>query len=255
MDTRDLIFHEWDHYTLTIDTDKGPVSVKWKNVEELAKYATLQSGIFGGVSDRLTKQTFFNYFQNWSQREWDRRFKMQCFQLNDNPTIIDVGSGIAVVDLLLYRYLPTSKFYLVDKDAVEFERNIFFSENYPFYNQWAPVRDAIDASEFDASRFVMQGPDAVWPESDCITSYYSWCFHYPKETYWQKTLDSLKIGGKLILDIRYLKNKDVVGEISEEFKCDPIVFEYANTIPKWIDDFKDADPSILGHRCVWTRNC
>lgn len=254
MDTRDLIFQDWNHYTLEITTDKGPISVKWKNVEELAKYATLQSGLFGGVSDKLTKQTFFDHFQNWSQREWDRRFKMQSFNLADSPTIIDIGSGVAVIDLLLYSYLPNSKFYLIDKDAVEFVRDIYYSKDYPFYNQWGPVIDAIESSGFDSSRFAMQGPEDPWPEADCITSYYSWCFHYPKEVYWQKTLDSLKVGGKLILDVRYLKDKNTVEEISNEFKCDPIIFEYANTIPKWIDDFKDSDPGVLGHRCVWTRN-
>lgn len=255
MDTKNLIFHEWDHYTLTVETDKGPISVKWKNVEELAKYATLQSGIFGGVSDRLTKQTFFDHFKSWSQREWDRRVKMQSFELTPSPTIIDVGSGIAVIDLLLYSYIPNSKFYLIDKDTVEFEKNIYFSDNYPFYNQWAPVHDAIESSNFDSNRFVIQGPDDDWPESDCITSYYSWCFHYPKETYWNKTLNSLKVGGKLILDVRYTKDRNVVEEISESFKCKPIIFEYANTIPKWIDDYQNGDPGVLGHRCVWTRNC
>lgn len=255
MDTRNLIFHEWDHYTLTVDTDKGPISVKWRNVEELAKYATLQSGIFGGVSDRLTKRTFFDHFRSWSQKEWDRRVKMQTFDLAPNPTIIDVGSGIAVIDLLLYSYIPNSKFYLVDKDTVEFEKNIYFSENYPFYNQWGPVHDAVESSAFDSTRFTTQGPEDDWPESDCITSYYSWCFHYPKETYWIKTLNSLKVGGKLILDVRYTKDRNVVEEISESFKCKPIIFEYANTIPKWIDDYQHGDSGVLGHRCVWTRNC
>jgi hypothetical protein len=241
-------------YQLIVNSDRGPLKIKWNDLNALAEYATLQSGLFGGAAEVITKELFFSKFPDWSQRQWDHRHSLGATNLPDNSVIIDVGSGIAVQDLLLHIYLPNSTVYLLDKNQSEFKQGIYYSENYPFYNSWGPVLDAINSSEFDKDRFQFLDPTDAWPEADCITSYYSWCFHYPKETYWNKCLESLKLGGKLVLDVRLIHDRDIVAEISDEFGSMPSVFEYINTIPKWIDNYQGPDPTILGHRCVWTRN-
>jgi len=75
--------------------------------------------------------------------------------------------------------------------------------------------------------------------------------HYPKEIYWDKVNLILKPGGKLILDVRKLKDRDTVAEISDSFKCKPKMHEFKNTIVPWIDNNQD---DVLGYRCVWTKN-
>ena len=56
MDNTDLSY--WNHYKLNVNTNLGKISIEWNDVETLAKYATLQSGLFAGLSDKLTKQLF-----------------------------------------------------------------------------------------------------------------------------------------------------------------------------------------------------
>jgi hypothetical protein len=66
-------------------------------------------------------------------------------------------------------------------------------------------------------------------------------------------MNSLKIGGKLILDVRPLHGEDVIGEISEELKCTPIKFTFPK-LPSYSDTYPNVDPDIVGYRCIWTRN-
>jgi hypothetical protein len=75
--------------------------------------------------------------------------------------------------------------------------------------------------------------------------------HYPKEKYWSKVKNTLKPGGKLIVDVRKLKDRNTVEEISDELKCIPKKHEFKNTIVDWIDNNEDE---TLGYRCVWTNN-
>jgi len=244
----------WDKYELLVQTNKGTIKLVWSDVETLAKLATLQSGLFAGSGSELSKQLFFENFPKWAQQHWDRCYNMGLFNLPNDPVVIDIGSGIAVIDLLLQKYLNSGTFYLVDKNQFEFKNGIYYSSNYPFYNNWDPVHDAIKSSQMPNEKFLIQDPEDPWPESDCISSYYSWCFHYPKDTYWQKVKQSLKVGGKLIVDVRLVKDNNVIEEISEEFKCEPIKFTYPNMLPKHIDNFETVDPNVLGYRCLWTRN-
>jgi hypothetical protein len=252
MDNTDLSY--WNHYKLNVNTNLGKISIEWNDVETLAKYATLQSGLFAGSSDKLTKQLFFENFEKWAQKQWSWTEQLGGFDLPDNPTVLDIGSGISLLDLLLYSYVKNPTFYLVDKDKMEFKRGIYYSKNYPYYNSWGPVEDAITTSKFDNNKFIIQDPSVEWPKTDCISSYYSWCFHYPFETYWSRVQNSLKIGGKLILDVRLIEDENIIEIISKSFNCEPKVFEYPNALPEWIDNFKSSKSSVLGYRCVWIRN-
>jgi hypothetical protein len=65
----------------------------------------------------------------------------------------------------------------------------------------------------------------------------------------------LKIGGKLILDVRMLADRDVVEEITEDMKCQPTVHWFDNKLPSHVDNMpapKEGMP--VGGRFVWTRN-
>lgn len=247
------------NFKLEINSNKGPLKIHWSDVNTLAKYASTQSGRY------LENNTDFldlheKHFLNWNQTFWDQRQNMGVFDLPDSANILDIGAGASVVDLLLYSYIPNSKFYLLDKEewTIRFLNNnapeIYFSNNYPFYNSWQSVKDAISTSNFDIDRFAFLTPESEFPKDlDAVTSYFSYCFHYPKEVYWEKILGSLKKGGKLVLDIRLLKSKDVIGEISEEMKCDPVKFTLPE-LPKYTDNYELVESGIIGYRCMWTRN-
>lgn len=246
---------DWTKYTLTLSTDKGNIKVKWNNVNELAKWSNIQAGLYLQNSTS-SLQLFFENFPKWYQYFWNTRFEKGMFNLPDNAKIIDIGCGVAVIDMLLASYIPGSTFYLVDKEGFKFRPGIYYDKNYPQYHSWAPVIDAIEASEFDPTRFTMIGEHDAFPEDvDCVTSWLSWGWHYPKDVYWDKAFNSLKIGGKLIIDIRVLEDRDVMGEITEIMKSTPIVWPFEKKLPKHVDAMPIPDNSeFSGYRAMWVKN-
>lgn len=246
----DKFKENWNDYELKIESNRGPLILKWKDVDELAKYSTLQSGIFG-TNKSFSKQTFFENFQKFYQHLWDLTQQLEGFNISDTSTIIDIGSGIGIIDLLLAQYLVNPKIYLIDKEEMNNKPKIYYSEEYFFYNSWKPTIDCINSTPNIKNKIFFLNPTDQWPKDvDCITSYFSWCMHYPKETYWKKIKDSLKVNGKLIVDVRKLTDRNVVEEISDEFKSTPEMYQFKNTVVNWIDNYQD---NILGYRCVWTR--
>lgn len=180
------------------------------------------------------------------------------FNIPDNSIIVDIGCGATITDLLLYSYVPNSKLYLVDKEdtwlADLHPATVSYTIDHPSYNSWLPIKDAIKESSFDSTRFNFLSPDSNFPEnSDLIMSSFSYCYHYPKEVYWSRIRNSLKIGGKLFLDVRLLKDRDVVGEISEEFKSTPKIIKIPQ-VPNYLDNMPTLDLETTGYRCLWIRN-
>jgi hypothetical protein len=95
--------------------------------------------------------------------------------------------------------------------------------------------------------------DSLPEDTDLIMSSYSWCFHYPKETYWQKVRDSLKTGGKLFLDVRLLQDRNMIQEINEEFKSLPTLIPIPES-PAYLDNPPTLIPGVVGYRCLWIKN-
>jgi len=254
MPSLDEFIDDWNKYELKINSDRGVLKVKWNDANNLALWSNMQAGLY--LQEQNSLQTFYEHFPRWYQMFWDARFNQGLFNISDDSVILDIGSGVAVIDLLLAQYLPQSKFYLLDKEGFSFRKGVYYDKDYPEYNSWDPVRDAIDATGLDSKRFTFMSPDSPWPEEvDVITSYLSYGWHYPKETYWNNVLETLKIGGKLILDLRTLVDRDVIGEISEDMKSEPVIRWFDVKLPAHIDNMPAPQEGIpVGGRFVWTRN-
>jgi len=244
---------------LTVQTKKGLLTVDWTNKNDLAWYATQQAGCYHADLSSVNwhdRDRFLplhnEHFQNWNRDKWTDREKLGVFDLPDNARVMDIGCGAAISDLLLYSYIPSSTFYLLDNEGEwpSFCKpyDVSYTEDHPFYHSWKPVKDAIESSNFDLSRFNFLSPSDEFPkELDLVMSSFSWCYHYPKETYWSNVVDSLKIGGKLFLDVRILQDRDIIKEISEEMNADPIKIDL-DVGPEYLDDENET-----AYRCLWTR--
>jgi SAM-dependent methyltransferase len=250
---------------LTVNSNKGTLTVKWSDQDKLAHYAAMQSGLyFDDVSNidwsspkRFTPIHNLN-FHKWYQERWLEKENLSVFDLPDGAKIIDIGCGMAISDLLLYSYIPNSVFYLVDKEA-EWPlglspKDVSYTKDHPHYTSWGPIHDAIETTNFDPRRFNILSTADDFPKAvDLIMSSFSYCYHYPKEIYWRRIQNSLKVGGKLFLDVRLLKDRDVVGEISEEFKSKP-KFIKIPLLPNYLDNVPQVDPETTGYSCLWVRN-
>ena len=63
------------------------------------------------------------------------------------------------------------------------------------------------------------------------------------------------IGGKLILDIRHLADRDVIAEISEDMKSNPTAHWFEDKIPEHVDAMPPPKEGMpMGGRLCWIRN-
>lgn len=245
--------------TLTVKAKNGLLTLRWSDKDILAWYATQQAGCYHADLSSInwhSPDKFLplhnDFFHKWNQDKWNDREKLGVFNLPDGARVLDIGCGVAISDLLLYSYIPNSTFYLLDNEGEWpshcHPASVNYTENHPFYHSWEPVKDAIASSNFDLSRFNFLSPSDQFPkELDLVMSSFSWCYHYSKETYWSNVVDSLKIGGKLFLDIRVLRDRDIIKEISEEMNSEPVMIDL-DVGPNYLDDETET-----AYRCLWTR--
>lgn len=135
--------------------------------------------------------------------------------------ILDIGSGLALTNLFLYRHYDGSiNIHLLDK--TEIERDIYYGFNpkrTPFYNSMELAKEILThngVKEDCVYVYEVGNHQHCFGEKkyDLITSYISLGFHYPVTTYLREIVLSLKDDGVLILDVR----KDT-GQIQELEKC------------------------------------
>lgn len=144
----------------------------------------------------------------------DTANKLLPFIPSTTSSILDVGCGIAGLDLFFYEKLNSPKLYLLDKTAVEQKVWYDFEREGAFYNSLELARqmlllngvseeliECIDAPDDG----VIEIPDR---SIDLVVSTISWGFHYPVSTYVKSVAQILSKKGVLIIDIR----KGVGGE-------------------------------------------
>jgi SAM-dependent methyltransferase len=126
--------------------------------------------------------------------------------------ILDIGCGMAGVDILLSRELRhvcgrghAPKFYLMDKNHVD----EVIGYGYKSADKASAYCDFRTARAFAGLNGIRRNVfffSESWPEQpvcfDLIFSLISCGFHYPLGAYLTQILDSLATGGRVILDIR-----------------------------------------------------
>jgi len=207
------------NYSITLPVSNKTIS--WKNYEGLSRVYKLQTGPqhWAGIN---TSELFFARVK--AQVEWNWARVSKYIDINNLKKVIDVGSGLGLFDLTLHHLNNDTEFYLVDKSIINIPVNIkYYSyEDYPFYHSWNVVTDCLTSSNIDKTKFTFLSPEDVWPNNvDLVISMHSWCWHYPKEYYWGRLLNSLKIGGTLVLDVLNIKDKNIVEEISDQLGATP----------------------------------
>jgi len=239
--------------SLNIDSQRGPISVKFNNWKQL--------------STMLERQRFFDTFNSEADFEqalnihYQEYWKLygEYYDRYNNPTVLDIGSGVGIIDLLACDFFKNGTYHLLDKNQNTAARpqGEYYSRNHGFYNSWLPTFDGIKTSGFDTNqfKFVEPGYEKLWPKCDIITSYSSWCWHYPLDTYFTFVLDSLKVGGTLILNISnnaLAEQENLIDEISSQLGAEPEKVMYftndSKQDPNWI--IKDGN---RGRACIWTR--
>ncbi len=150
-------------------------------------------------------------------------------------SIVDIGCGIAGLDVFLYQALDKPDLILLDKTAIESKVWYMFESKGAFYNSLELARDTLVQNGVPADKVsALEAPEngeIALPKGsvDLVVSTISWGFHYPVSVYAKSVRDILSPQGALILDVR----KDTGGEAElEEFFALEVIDEQAkfNTI-------------------------
>lgn len=245
-------------FTLTIKSKDRTFIVKWVDELSFRSFQQYQRPSFIPVFSKMKFSPYHPYspyeikdnvkenIQTLYEVLWERELALQVFDnLPADPNILDIGCGIGVIDMLAYQYLDGKvNVHLLDKDGIKFSSK-YYDKDYNFYHSWDSVHDALDTSGFNKEKFTILHPDSVWPvKYDLITSRVSWCWHYPLNTYWDKVVDHLNIGGKLLLNISEiaLRDENIIEIISDKFESSPVQFP-----------IKRSNNEIMGYECLWVR--
>lgn len=238
------------------------VNLSWKNDKEFQHIYMLQTGPAFWTKYWKDKNFFIKRVHNVIKWNFQRTIFSNNIDIYSLNSVLDVGSGVGLFDIILSKINTNCKFYLLDKSLISplgIHRQYFsYENNHGFYNNWSVVNDIIETSNANLQQFDFLSPESVWPENlDLVISMNSWCWHYPKDVYWDKLLASLKIGGYLILDVLNLKDRDMAGEITEELKSVPIAVPRTLPTDKThsnIDEFTINGNNIYGYCYCWKRN-
>ncbi len=137
--------------------------------------------------------------------------------------ILDIGCGIAGIDILLYdRYRSESpQLFLLDKTNVEPSVFYDFHAKGAFYNSLAAATQTLSVNGVPAANiqtFEARDDNRIEarPGFDLILSLISWGFHYPVGTYLNEVVRVLGPEGRLILDVR--KGTDGLEQLRSRFK-------------------------------------
>jgi len=244
-------------FKLTVKSNERTFTVTWTNDQSYKTFQSYQRQAFitlltselkPKIPYEITSDIDTN-IHNMFDTLWEKELKLKTFDnLPPNPKVLDIGSGMGVVNMLAYQYLDTNAvFHLLDKDEVK-DPLCYYSTDYTFYHSWSPILDAIETSNFDKLKFKFIEPTDPWDGPyDLITSRSSWCWHYPLSTYWEQVKSNLKIGGKLYLMIspQALEDHNIIQTISETFSCMPTQIPITATV---------NGKKQIGYDCTWIRN-
>ena len=106
--------------------------------------------------------------------------------VNEVTSILDIGCGLAGIDILLQRHYPNAKLFLLDGDGPPSDWGAGWNSHFKPFNSMKTT------CEFLALNGV--SPDRVYPvdtqeplEADLVVSFLSWGFHYSLFKYRVKT--------------------------------------------------------------------
>jgi SAM-dependent methyltransferase len=130
--------------------------------------------------------------------------------------VLDIGCGLAGIDLLLARAYPGAHFTLLDRDGFDTRRRVGWAKHvadFGAYNHLAESDRFLHINGVQRRRYATHDIGREpFPRKpfDLVISLLSWCFHYPADTY--AHLIRLAPGGVLIVDVRRGTDISALGE-------------------------------------------
>lgn len=139
------------------------------------------------------------------EADMQRQFAAMHGTLWERPpsTILDIGSGLAVIDIMICKSFPVKVVHLLDGDGSGPHRAGFAPAGVPWGNvHMGASMVRANCPGVDVFPHVVPKCEIVGLV-DLILSTRSWGHHYPVPTYSELAARLLSRGGVVIMDIRY----------------------------------------------------
>lgn len=131
--------------------------------------------------------------------------------------ILDVGSGIAGIDVRLHQIYPDAHFYLLDSTGNDIKYGL--ETEQVFYNSQAAAENLLISNDVPVEQIhsLEATPDYEIDIDgiDLAISLFSWGWHYPLGTYAKAVAKVIVPGGTLIVDVRNEEGKELLEETFE----------------------------------------
>jgi SAM-dependent methyltransferase len=123
--------------------------------------------------------------------------------------VLDIGCGVAGIDAYLFKHFHSAppEFFLLDRSQTEPGVFYGFKSRGAFYNSLEIARTLLTSNDVPSGNIHLVEATTsneinIDAEPDLVISLISWGFHYPVETYLERTHEVMKNGGRLIIDVR-----------------------------------------------------
>lgn len=131
--------------------------------------------------------------------------------------ILDIGSGIAGIDVRLHQIYPDAHFYLLDSTGDNIKYGI--EAEQVFYNSQDVAEDLLISNGVPAEQIHLLEATPDYEinvdDVDLALSLFSWGWHYPLEVYAKAVAKAVVSGGVLIIDVRNAVGKGLLEEAFE----------------------------------------
>jgi SAM-dependent methyltransferase len=129
-------------------------------------------------------------------------------------SILDIGCGLGLVDLVLYKRIsPSPDVYLLDKNNEHKSLSPVsggFNQRFIFTADLDLARDIFETNGVKTEQLHFVEPDnnaiASLPKVDLILSITAWGFHFPIEMYWEGVQRILHNKSVIFIDLRKKTN-------------------------------------------------
>ena len=147
------------------------------------------------------------------QKEMEETFQnIKSYLPQSVSSILDVGAGMAGIDVMLANKYPKAKITLLDKNGFDQRKRLWgwntTADSFGEYCNFEQTQKILTQNNIKA-QFVDVGKER-FPEQkfDLIISFLSWGFHYPVSTY----ANLIKSPCTIILDVRKGHDDKSLGE-------------------------------------------
>ena len=162
---------------------------------------------------------------------WDDYLSIQEYLPESINSVLDIGCGLGLLDVFLFKIHAKPTINLLDGTGDEGNNKFMYYDKCDIYNDMKMTIRMMECNGVDS--FSLYNPYYNGKiESDVIISLYSWCFHYPVNTYLELVSKSLVKDGIMIVEVKrgngdreiLEKEFDLIDVVQENKHSDRCIF-------------------------------